>query len=472
MKTIFFELNEVPKRLFDFYSDAKPNSSFAYLRQYGNLFETVTGDIGHLSPWITWPSLHRGVSNVDHKISDLGQDLRSVNIDFPPIWELLASNNVSVGMFGSLQSYPLPRNLDNYKFYVPDTFAAGPECFPKKLDTFQKFNLSMVQRNGKNVSTGLVMKEAMAFLKAAPGLGLRGKTIGSLAKQLVRERVNKKRVVRRRTSQVEIAFDFFLKQLAETKPDVSFFFTNHVASSMHRYWPTVFPKDYEEGKFEEEWLKDWSEEIPHAVRVANKQLAELIKFVQRNTGYRLIVLSSMGQAAVQNQKIVKTQVLITDVGKLLSYIGVTHDQWEPRLAMAPIVVIKIKNDQLRSKLRQLDDIDINGAKLNCTELETGEVRFDIMCFNVDKLRISNKNGTVVNPLDIGLSNVHLQDAAGSYAYHVPEGILINYCAADHNVKKNHPWTQISALDVAPSVLQSFGIASPSYMKGDKATVFS
>ena len=76
---IVYELNEVPIRLFEFYADAFKHSAFAELRKMGNCFETKAPDMGHLSPWVTWPTLHRGISNFDHKISDLGQDLTLIN---------------------------------------------------------------------------------------------------------------------------------------------------------------------------------------------------------------------------------------------------------------------------------------------------------------------------------------------------------------------------------------------------------
>ena len=111
MSVIVYELNEVPKRLFDFYSQAFPSSAFAILRHQSTLFRTLTADIGNLSPWITWPTMHRGVSNVDHEISELGQNLQAVNKEFPNVYEILAKDGIRVGVFGSLQSYPLPDQL-------------------------------------------------------------------------------------------------------------------------------------------------------------------------------------------------------------------------------------------------------------------------------------------------------------------------------------------------------------------------
>ena len=184
MSIIVYELNEVPRRLFDLYADAFPSSAFALLRKHSSLFETRTADVGSLSPWITWPTMHRGVSNVDHEISDLGQSLTKVNTEFPNVYNILAKNRVKVGVFGSLQSYPLPENLENFRFYIPDTFAAGDECFPEQLSDFQSFNLSMVRTNARNVSSGVAVKSASRFLKNSIKLGLQPNTFLKLFNQL------------------------------------------------------------------------------------------------------------------------------------------------------------------------------------------------------------------------------------------------------------------------------------------------
>ena len=99
MSVVVYELNEVPQRLFNFYADAFPNSAFASLRSRSNLFKTLTADVGQLSPWITWPTMHRGVSNVDHEISELGQTLTDVNVQYPNVYNILAKGGVKVGVF-------------------------------------------------------------------------------------------------------------------------------------------------------------------------------------------------------------------------------------------------------------------------------------------------------------------------------------------------------------------------------------
>ena len=463
MSVIVYELNEVPKRLFDFYARSHPNSAFARLRKRSSLFQTHTADVGNLSPWITWPTMHRGVSNIDHQISDLGQDLRRVNDEYPNVYHLLARHGIKVGVFGSLQSYPLPANLDHFAFYVPDTFAAGDECFPEALSAFQSFNLSMVRASGRNVQSGIAVKDASRFIRNAISLGLTPTTFLKLSNQIVSERLNRDRVVRRRTSQVEIAFDLYMRQLTETKPDVSFFFTNHVASSMHRYWPTVFPEDYEAGKFDAQWRKQWSGEIPHAIRVANYQLQRLLDYCDAN-GTELIIASSMGQDAVAGVEPTEREVLITNLRNLMAYVGLNADDYEPKLAMSPQVMLSPKSDRVKAGLEKLKNISINGRHIEVFETSTGDIRLEIILVNQDALSVYDGDRPI-NPAHIGIANVHLQDASSAYAYHIPEGILLHYQSGQNvESQEDRSWRPVSALDFAPSLMKKFGVDIPSYMQ--------
>ena len=122
---ILYELNEVPWRVWDWYVARRPDGAIARLLRESATFTTVTRDEGELHPWSTWPTLHRGVDNRQHHILFLNQD-KSCADAFPTVWETAAQAGVRVGVFGSLQSYPVPES-GNYAFYVPDTFAPGPE---------------------------------------------------------------------------------------------------------------------------------------------------------------------------------------------------------------------------------------------------------------------------------------------------------------------------------------------------------
>src|SRR5262249_44070452 len=124
-KLILFELNEVPHRVVDQFCRWRPKSWLARALPRMKKFQTYAEDVAPLDPWITWPTLHRGVNDEKHGILNFGQDLREVNRQYPPVWELLAARGVKVGVCGSLHSYPMPEDLNSYAFYIPDTFAVG-----------------------------------------------------------------------------------------------------------------------------------------------------------------------------------------------------------------------------------------------------------------------------------------------------------------------------------------------------------
>ena len=195
-KFVIYELNEIPPFVFDYAAEHYAHSAFAEIKRSGSLIRTETVDRGVLSPWITWPTVHRGVSNVQHGITDLNQNLDEPDAKYPPVWEILKNNGLSVGVFGSLHSYK--KKIDErYAFYVPDTFAAGAEAAPDGLRTFQQFNLDMVGANPRNVGHGIKLRSAVKFLLRAPFLGIGAMSIYRIIRHLLVEQINKNMVVAR-----------------------------------------------------------------------------------------------------------------------------------------------------------------------------------------------------------------------------------------------------------------------------------
>ena len=114
-------------------------------------------------------------------------------------------------------------------------------------------------------------------------------------------------------------------------------------------------------------------------------------------------------------------------------------------------------------LKRLDDIQINSKKIEYFKTSSGDVRLDINLMNQVKLEV-NEGGVSINPDDIGIKNVDLQDASGSYAYHIPEGILLYYNAdMDLRSRNKQDWRSVSSIEFAPSLLKKFNVDKPSYM---------
>ena len=102
---IIYELNEIPRKVLENYVYKNPKSNLAKLYNNKGFSETFTKDSGELHPWSSWPTFHRGVNSQIHKIKFLNQDISNAK-EFPTIWEKLNEEGLSIGIFGSLQSFP------------------------------------------------------------------------------------------------------------------------------------------------------------------------------------------------------------------------------------------------------------------------------------------------------------------------------------------------------------------------------
>lgn len=459
-KIIFFELNEVPYRIAEEYCRWRPTSNFA--RVFPRLRKYVTyAEDSKLSPWITWPSLHRGVSDAAHGIRYFGEDLRQRDQEFPPIWQILASQGVRTGLFGSLHSYPLPTDLASYAFYCPDIFAAGSECFPKKLSTFQELSLSMSRKSNRNVSSEVPWKMALRMLLSLPDLGFKFSTLCSTAGQLAAERFNSARRVRRRTYQVILAFDLFMKQLTREQPAFATFFTNHVASSMHRYWAAAFPKDYDAFGYSNEWVETYQHEILFTMDKFDAFLGRLLHFVDAHPEYVLWTASSMGQEATTAEPI-ESQLYLTDLTRFMTEIGLSAEDWSRQPAMEPDVAVRVRPGKCELMRTAVSKIVIEGEPLSVEEKENGFFNLHLGQQNLHHKECAAVfNGQALPFERLGMSVVKIDDMSNNNAYHIPAGTLFIYDPMDASAKGDA--TQISTLDVAPAIMKNYSIKVPHYM---------
>jgi hypothetical protein len=462
---ILFELNEVPLRILDVFIRWNPRSILARKLPFCKVYETISEDCIKLSPWVTWPSLYRGVNDEKHLIEHFGQNLSEVDEQYPPIWKILVSQGVKVGVFGTLHTYPIPKDVEDYSFYVPDTFAAGKECFPTSIEPFQDFNLSMARNSPRNVAGGVPWGKALTLLRSLPDLGIRSKTIVSLAGQLAIERVHDWKKIRRRTYQPMIAFDIFMTQLERTRPQFSTFFTNHVASSMHRYWAASFPEDYNptEYQFDQEWRIRYGAEIAFTMSKFDEMFARLVQFVNKNPNWLLVVATSMGQHAT-TAKPLETQLYITNLPKFMASMGLEELSWSQRPAMAPQVSVFVIPDRQELLRKSLSSMRVNGQPVEWHEKDLGFFSISFGQENLDgaKTRIEI-GGRTLSTVEMGMENVEIQDKSNTTAYHIPAGSLLMYDPRQTSASDGAGRPQVSTLDIAPFIISTLGVPVPDYM---------
>jgi hypothetical protein len=457
---IFFELNEVPFRVLDDFCRRHPRSTAA--RRLGEFaqYETSSED-SVLSPWITWPTVHRGVTDAKHRIHHFGQDLSSADEAYPPIWRILAERGISTGVFASLHTYPVPPDLQRYAYYVPDPFAAEPTCSPEALRIFQEFNLAMSRGSMRNVSKSIPLEWGLRLARRVPALGVRASTVADIARQVVQERVWSWRRVRRRTYQTVLSFDVFMKQLAEKRPRFTTFFTNHVASSMHRYWAAAYPSEFEKQGFDRTWISRFQDEIDFTMLKFDAALERVLRFVDNDPRYELWIASSMGQAANHAQP-VKSQVYVDDLAKFMETLGVARAHWSQRPAMAPEISVYVEAPSIDPFRAALGDARIRGRPIRHEEREHG---FFCMGFGEANLPVEDEflelPGERIPFVQAGLRNVAIEDESGSSGYHVPLGTLLLYDPASR--RGDRARRRVRTTEIAPSLLARLGVAAPSYM---------
>ncbi|MFK7826592.1 MAG: hypothetical protein AB8G05_20800 [Oligoflexales bacterium] len=239
---LVLEINEVPWKVLDLYLNNKDYPNISKFFESEETYTTISNDDRELSPWITWPSFHRGLNNCDHGIRFLGQD--PISFKGVPIWEEYTKKNFSIGICGSLQSWP-PIDPGKNGFYLPDTFALDSRCYPSHLEPIQKFNLDQVKKNGRVVNKkSFKISDGLRLSKDLIKAGISVHTIKELVKQLSFEHFYPYRKSYRPIFQGVLFWDIFCKCFnSHNPPSFSTYFTNHIAGLMHRYWHHIFWQD-------------------------------------------------------------------------------------------------------------------------------------------------------------------------------------------------------------------------------------
>lgn len=478
-KLLLLELNEVPFRVIDNYCASRPDSNLARLLANSVQYTTFTEDSLALDPWISWPTLHRGIPDTAHQILHLGQVLDEADSAYPPLWRSLRDRNLAVGVFGSLHSSAVPENVGSYSFYVPDYFGSESFAHPTSLTSFQELNIAMTRQSARNVTRKLPLAAFARFVVSAPFSGLTWETAIDSASHLVRECFDRSLRIRRRAYQPLLMADMFVHQLEKTQPDFATFYTNHVAAAMHRYWGAAFPQDYAQ-PLDAEWVHRYSGEIGFAMDKLDLIIGRLVSFIARHPEYVLLAGSSMGQAAIPAEKTFQF-LTITQLQKFMRFLGVPEGNWEPRPAMVPCVCVVVGEDYRDQVVKRLNGLQIGDrrfkrdsrpiAPMSYDERERGFFQFYVQFDNFGGAPSATFGDQSFAFSEIGLGMMAHEDGVNCTAQHVPEGSLFVYNASSANVGGSRH-ESISTLDVAPSVLKFFGFEAPTYMKGARSISLS
>jgi hypothetical protein len=453
-EVILYELNEVPWEIVDHYARVRPESEVARLLPQARCQTTVNEDPNHLQPWRTWPTLHKALYSDEHNSFELGQDPGTFR--GKAIWEVAAEHGLSTGVFGALQSWPAQEPLAG-GFHVPDTFSRTPDVYPRSLRRFQEFNLAMTREQGFSSDAPLDTRRMVA---AGADLLLKGFTpwsMGRTARQLVRERRDPRHKAARPIIQALPSFDLYWRLHRRTRPRLSIFFTNHVASMMHRYWGDAVP-DYAE-RFSYVPDEVFQGFLGEAMDVFDHHLRRIVRWVEKRPRALVMVASSMGQAAIPYRDVGETYVL-EDAARLAAALGL--GELEEGLAMYPRYTFGFPDaDRAGSAARAIGsvhaageplfvDVRVDGLTVSCAVRILSEGMRPVR-----EVTHPTDDGDVVAAIEAVGVGLAPRLGGGNTAYHTPEGILFTY---GKGIEPDPSRERISVLRVAPQILELLGLS--------------
>jgi hypothetical protein len=497
---VLIELNEVPNIVLDAY--ARRSSFMALWLAASDRYTTVAADEIQLDPWVAWPSFHRGVNDATHKILHLGQAVDSAD-QYPPVWRMLHDSGVRTGVYGSLFS-SAENDLERYAFFVPDVFSPHSKVKPTELANFQDFNLRMTRASGRNAGSEVSGGGRDAMLQLARSGRIRPTTAIRIARQLLDERLDRKRLSRRRNIQTELHADIFASLLAQERPAFSTFYTNNVAAAMHRFWSAAMPEgSINATRLASGWLDDYSGEVAASLSSVERLLKVLDS--GRCGEVTVVMASAIGQEEIPASNHRNFLTIVDPRLFAERVMNVRAEHFELLPTMVPDFTIAFgSSDSADMALQNLRSTAIAGAAglETATRMQSTimvgasthlpHIRHDYsdahfkhdftFCQSDDRtvhisLQMDDFDGeekAVVGDAmfsfnEIGLGLVRHDEGVNCTAQHSAEGSLLVHRAG--SASEYAGYRRISGLDFAPSVLTHFGVSLPSHLQGQPTIRF-
>lgn len=464
-KVLLLELNEIHWTVIDRLIGRHGSRflpHFTRLRSHGAwTVQSAVERAPLLDPWITWVTLHTGVPPEVHGASVLEQS--SATLQAKRTWQYADEAGLRVGVFGSISSYP-PQPVRG--FMVPGPFAPGNETFPSRLEAVQWINRSQTRAHGgAAVSQGALTSLVKGWELLQ--LGLRPRTVGKIALQLLRERQDPHARWRRVCLQPLLNMDIFAKQYRAERPHFATLHSNHAAHFMHHYWrawdDSAFPV-----KAGAEEKARYGDAIPAGYRLCDKLLGEAMALLDDDTV--LVLASSMGQQPFISDKYSagKIVVRIKDIEALLKLAG-RHGIAEVVPTMVPQWNLTIPDATRRAEVTRFFEQVVR------TQGETRERGFAVQAthdqLTVTPLGLARNDLPVTygfttadgRHLTVPLAELFAMDTPTvKQGMHHADGLLAFY---GRGVRAGVRLDNCTNLDVAPTLLTLLGVKVPDTMQG-------
>lgn len=484
---LFLEVNEAEKYFLDkFVAEGKlPN--FAKLLETGVFFRTRIPDWDagadkawrHISPWIVWPSVYTGMNPRTHGMVGFGQDPAA--IQGRCVWDVLDENGFSTGILGCLMSYP-PRTRGPGRFYVPESLADDPDCFPPEARPLQEFCVF----SARNYSESFSIKafEAVRLLLRTQKSGVKLSTVWKTLKQVPAEVFRGPSIVPERAMlHSYLVWDAFKALYPAHRPAYTAVHMNHVAYMQHRYWRAAEPERFEdrlsltdqrffgtvaERKAYEEKFSKWVEK---SFLYTDAVLGELIQLIDSNTV--LLVGTALGQRPFDPANEIHNPVVrLVNEGELFA-----------ALRLAEHVVLHQMNPDVTMNFASADAAARAHELVAGLHVHAGEPLFTVqrkadqlfLELNMPRRKSKDERFTIRHDTlkDLALDFhrfIHEHPTADqSTAHHKDSGWLLAWSPGR---KLEARAKVIDVTDIAPTILSLFGLPAAPWMESKNGPAFT
>jgi hypothetical protein len=456
-KVLLVELNEITWTLVDPLIEQGRLPAFARLKHEGTWAAPLSVDLPpQLDPWITWTTVYTGRPQSDHNVFFLQQPPDTIRAK--RIWELCDEQGLTVGVYGSLCSWP-PRSVRG--FYVPDTFAPDTQTHPASLRPIQELNLTYTR------SIRLPADQDGVLFKAKLGarlvsLGLRPRTMARVARQLARERVEPHARWRRVALQPAVNFDFFRRLYRRHRPDFATFHSNHVAHYMHTYWKAMQPELFPQPATDEE-VRHYGGAIRHGYETADALLGSVMRLLDRDTV--LVVASSMGQQPyVSKLRRGKSIAQLRSLDRLLDILGVQGRARALSTMSDQFNIYPDTGQTLQAVSRRLAAAYIDTPERPMFNLQTLDNSLTVTLRHYDEVYEDSRCHFPHRGTDGAYRFEDLVYSTGlvKSGFHHPQGVLLVY---GPGIRRGGHIPACNNLDLAPTLLTLLGLPVPTEMTG-------
>ena len=461
-KVMLIEINEITWDLIDPLIEEGKLPTFAKLKSEGAWGSPMSVDLPpQLDPWITWTTVYTGKTQPEHNLYFLQQPPDTIKAK--RIWEYLNDSGLSVGIYGSLCSWP-PVTMKG--FHVPDTFSPDNQTYPPDLHSIQDLNLTYTRsvRLPKDTDTlKFKIKLGVNLIR----LGLTFGTILATVRQLFAERLNPNIRWKRVVLQPRANFDFFKRLYRRHKPQFVTFHTNHVAHYQHTYWKAMQPDEFLPLETTEKERENYGNAIEYGYQAADRLLAEMVRLMDRNTV--LVVASSMGQKPFRTQlKDGKKIMQVKDFDRLLDILQSKGKARAVSMMSDQFNVYSDSPELLRSIHEQLNAAYVD--KPDCRAFTTGTMAGAITATLVRADFIS-EDSKLVFPATPSMPSIRYGDLVYitgqvKSGCHDPKGMILLY---GPGIPAGIQLENCTNLDIAPTLFTLLGEPIPAGVTGNVLT---